>query len=49
MSLSTRKGRSTAILEINERSGNVAENKGALWKKRRQSWNVYENKGTYTL
>jgi hypothetical protein len=33
-------------LKLNERSGNVCENKGALWKTWGRSWNFYENKGT---
>jgi hypothetical protein len=33
--------------KLNERSGNVYENKGPLWKTARRSWNVVENKGTY--
>jgi hypothetical protein len=33
-------------LKSNERSGNVYENKGPLWKTRQRSGNVYENKGT---
>jgi hypothetical protein len=32
--------------KLNERSGNVIENKGLLWKTGQQSRNVYENKGT---
>jgi hypothetical protein len=31
---------------MNERRGNVVENKGPLWKTWALSWNVYENKGT---
>jgi hypothetical protein len=34
---------------MNERTGNVYENKGSLWKTRERSWNVCENKGTYPL
>ena len=34
---------------MNERRGNVYENKGPLWKTWGRSWNVYENKGTYLL
>jgi hypothetical protein len=30
--------------KLTERSLNVHENKGALWKTRERSWNVYENK-----
>jgi hypothetical protein len=37
------------ILKLNERSLNVYENKGPLWKTRERSWNVYENKGCYPL
>jgi hypothetical protein len=29
--------------KLNERTGNVYENKGALWKTRKRSGNVYEN------
>ena len=36
---------STRILFLTERSGNVIENKGRLWKTLERSWNVYENKG----
>jgi hypothetical protein len=32
--------------KLNERRGNVYENKGALWKIRGRNWNVYENTGT---
>jgi hypothetical protein len=31
--------------KMNERTGNVYENKGSLWKTRERSANVYENKG----
>jgi G3E family GTPase len=31
---------------LKERSWNVVENKGSLWKTRERSWNVYENTGT---
>jgi hypothetical protein len=31
---------------LNERSWNVVENKGSLWKTSERSWNVYENTGT---
>ena len=34
------------FLELKERTGNVIENKGALWKTRRRSGNIIENKGT---
>jgi hypothetical protein len=37
---------SKGILFLNERSWNVLENKGPLWKTCRRSWNVYENKCT---
>jgi hypothetical protein len=30
---------------MNERTGNVYENKGSLWKTQERSANVYENKG----
>jgi hypothetical protein len=33
------------IQKLNERTGNVYENKGALWKTWERSWNLYENKG----
>jgi hypothetical protein len=36
-------------LKLNERRGNVYENKGPLWKTRRLSRNVYENKGGWPL
>jgi len=32
--------------KLNERSRNVYENKGTLWKSGQQGWNVYEKKGT---
>jgi hypothetical protein len=32
--------------KMKERSLNVYENKGQLWKTREQSWNVVENKGS---
>jgi hypothetical protein len=32
---------------MNDRCGDVYENKGPLWKTGRQSGNVIENKGTY--
>jgi hypothetical protein len=32
---------------VKERSGNVYENKGPVWKKWERSGNVAENKGTY--
>jgi hypothetical protein len=31
---------------LKERSWNVVENKGSLWKTRERSWNVHENKGS---
>jgi hypothetical protein len=31
---------------LKERSLNIIENKGPLWKTRERSWNVYENAGT---
>jgi hypothetical protein len=34
---------------LNERSGNVYENKGTLWRRRDRSGNVFENKYTYPL
>ena len=37
---------SKRILFLNELSGNVAQNKGPLWKTWAQSGNVYENTGT---
>jgi len=33
--------------KLNERSGNVYESKGSLWKTYRRGGNVIENKGTY--
>jgi hypothetical protein len=33
-------------LKLKERTGNVYENKGPLWKTRGRSGNVIENKGT---
>jgi hypothetical protein len=35
--------------KLNERTGNVYENKGSLWKTWEQSSNVIETKGTYLL
>jgi hypothetical protein len=35
--------------KMNERSGNIIENKGPLWKTPEQGWNVYENKGDITI
>jgi hypothetical protein len=32
--------------KLNERTGNVVENKGALWKTRERSWNVVDNKSS---
>jgi hypothetical protein len=46
MSLPTFATTTLVSLKLNELSGNVYENKGPLWKTRRQSWNVHENKGT---
>jgi len=34
---------------VNEQRGNVYENKGSVFHKRRQSGNVIENKGSYAL
>jgi hypothetical protein len=44
--LSTPNGNSKRILFLNERSGNVTENKGPLGKTFHRSRNVYENSGT---
>jgi hypothetical protein len=44
--LSTPGGNSKRILFLNDRSWNLIENKGSLWKAGRRSWNVYENTGT---
>jgi hypothetical protein len=33
--------------KLNERTGNVSENKGPLWKTGGRSWYVYENTSTY--
>jgi hypothetical protein len=44
--LSKPNGNSKRILFLNERSWNVVENKGRLWKTGQQSWNVYEKTGT---
>jgi hypothetical protein len=38
---------SERISFLNERTGNVVENKGPLWKTWGRSWNVYENTGAY--
>jgi hypothetical protein len=38
--------RKRVTLEMSEQSGKVIENKGLLWKRSRQSWNVHENTGT---
>jgi hypothetical protein len=38
--------KTTAItLKLTERSGNVYENKGPLWRIWEPSWNLHENKG----
>ena len=37
---------SVVTRKMNERRTNVIENKAPLWKTRRRSRNVYENKGT---
>jgi len=34
--------------KVNKRAVNVIENKGPIWKTRRQSENLYENKHTYS-
>jgi hypothetical protein len=34
------------LQKLNERTGNVYENKGSLCKTRKRTGNVYENKGT---
>jgi hypothetical protein len=39
-------GKAKNSSKLKERRGNVYENKGALWKTRAQSWDVYENTGT---
>jgi hypothetical protein len=39
-------GRNTRGAFLKERSLNVIENKGPLWKTPERSWNVWENKGT---
>jgi hypothetical protein len=39
-------GETVENLKMNERYGNVYENKGPLWKTWGLSRNVYENKGT---
>jgi hypothetical protein len=33
--------------KLTERTGNIYENKGSLWKTKRRSGDVIENKGTY--
>src|SRR5208337_4800593 len=40
---------SKRILFLNDRSWNVIENKGSLWKTLGRSRNVYENTGTYPV
>ena len=45
MSSPTPSHHKVAILNLNERSWNVYENKGPLRKTRGQSWNLHENKG----
>ena len=44
-----RGGRKENSSKLKERSGNVYENKGPLWKTCPESRNVIENKGTYRL
>jgi hypothetical protein len=46
LQLSTPGGNSKRILFLNERSWNVIENKGPLWKTPQSSRNVYENTAT---
>jgi hypothetical protein len=43
----TRRQARKNYLRLNERCGNVYENKGLLWKTWGRSWNVIENKATY--
>ena len=45
-SLPLRTKRKRRSLKLKERTGNVYENKGPLWKATELSWNVYENKCT---
>ena len=47
ISLSSPGTRENNPLKLTERSGNVHENKGLLWKALERSWYVYENKCTY--
>jgi hypothetical protein len=42
-----RSGARAKELKMKERSLNVAENKGSVWKTPERSWNVDENKGSY--
>ena len=41
-----RSGMTEHASKLTERSGNVYENKGTVWKEPEQSGNVIENKGT---
>ena len=41
--------REVELLKMNEQSGNVYENKGALWESLWRTGNVDENKATYPL
>ena len=43
---STGKEETVVTLKMTERSGNIIENKGPLWKTWGRSGNVFENKGT---
>jgi hypothetical protein len=45
-SLSLEREQEESSSKLNERTGNVYENKGALWRSLERSGNVYENKGT---
>jgi hypothetical protein len=47
MSLPARATTTAVTLKLNERTGNVIENKGWLWKAWERTGNVIENKGSY--
>jgi hypothetical protein len=49
MSSRSTKEETIVTLKNDDPSGDVAENKGPLWKKSRRSGNVYENTGAYPL
>jgi len=49
MSPPTRKEKTSKFKKVNERGGNIYENKGPVFHSPRQSGNVKENKASYAL